>query len=195
MSKGEATRRHIVVQTADLLNTRGYRTASISEIMETVGLQKGGIYRHFESRDELVAEAFEYAISRLRNRFAEAIQGKSTATEKLLALFDVIRNAAYEPALKGGCPAMNLAIESDDADSGLRGKARSAMTRLITLFQQVIAQGVENGEFGEADARASAIHIVASIEGAIMLANLYKNRSYSDAVLSHLESLVRAKFG
>jgi len=32
-----------------------------SELMEATGLKKGGIYRHFSSKEELAAEAFDYA--------------------------------------------------------------------------------------------------------------------------------------
>ena len=79
MRKGEATRRRIVVRTADLLNTQGYRGTPVSEIMRVAGLQKGGIYRHFESRDALALEAFEFAVARVRNRFLQAIEGRETA--------------------------------------------------------------------------------------------------------------------
>src|SRR5262245_55213934 len=53
MRKGEATRRRIVAQTAGLLNTQGYRSTPVSEIMRVTGLRKGGIYRHFDSRTTL----------------------------------------------------------------------------------------------------------------------------------------------
>jgi hypothetical protein len=59
MKKGEATRRRIVAQAAGLLNTQGYRSTPVSEIMRVTGLRKGGIYRHFKSRTTLTLEAFE----------------------------------------------------------------------------------------------------------------------------------------
>jgi AcrR family transcriptional regulator len=33
--------------------------------MEATGLEKGGLYRHFESREDLAAEAFKYALERV----------------------------------------------------------------------------------------------------------------------------------
>jgi len=194
MKKGEATRQRIVVRTAELLNTQGYRNTPVSEIMRVAGLQKGGIYRHFESRTALTLEAFEYAVGRMRDRLLGALEGKKTATEKLLALFDVARNAPYEPAFRGGCPVMNLAVESDDADPELRNAARTAMSRLIGLFERVIAEGMQQGDFPKGDARARASLIVASFEGGLMLSNLYKDRAHLDAVLDDLERSVRMGF-
>src|SRR5262245_17250603 len=182
MRKGEVTRKHIVVRSADLLNTRGYRGTPVSEIMRVSGLQKGGLYRHFKSREALALEAFEFAFARVRNRFLQAIEGKGTARQKLCALFDVARHATREEAFYGGCPVMNLAVESDDADPKLRKAARRAMKQVIALFEQVIAEGMKQGEFQEGNARARASMLVASIEGGILLTNLYKDRTYIEAV-------------
>jgi len=192
MKKGEATRRRIVVQAADLLNVHGYRSTPISEIMRVTGLQKGGIYRHFKSREALTLDAFEFAFARMRQRLLAAIDGKPTAKAKLLALFEVARHAQHEEAFRGGCPIMNLAVESDDADPELRDTARRAMRGLIRLFERIIAEGMRQGEFSKGDAHARAKLIVASIEGAIMLTNLYKDDTYMGAVLDHLERSVRA---
>ncbi len=194
MTKGEETRKRIVSRTADLLNTRGYLSTPVSEIMRVAGLQKGGIYRHFDSRAALAREAFEYAFGRMRDRLTGAIEGRTTATDKLFALLDVVRNAAREDVFRGGCPIMNLAVESDDADPELRKLAREAMARLIGLFESVIAQGIKQGEFAAGDARARAIWMVAGIEGAIALSNLYKDRAYMEAVLDHLGRSVESGF-
>jgi TetR/AcrR family transcriptional repressor of nem operon len=194
MKKGEATRQRIVVQTADLLNTQGYRSTSVSEIMRVAGLQKGGIYRYFENREALALEAFEFAVARVRKRFLQAIEGKATAKDKLLALLEVARHAPREEAFRGGCPVMNLAVESDDADPKLRSAARRAMRQVIGLFEQVITESIKQGECPEGDARARARMLVASIEGAILLTNLYKDGAYMDAVLDHLERNVRRGF-
>jgi len=68
---------------------------------------------------------------------------RETARQKLCALFHVARNAPREEAFYGGCPVMNLAVESDDADPKLRNAARKAMKQVIALFEQVIAEGMK----------------------------------------------------
>ena len=191
MGKGDATRRRIVAQAAGLLNTQGYRSTPVSEIMRVTGLQKGGIYRHFDSRATLTREAFEYAVGRMRDRFRRALEGRATATDALLALLGVFREASHDEAYRGGCPIMNLAVESDDADPDLRNAARQAMDELIGCFERVIAQGVHRGEFPQADARARASLMVASLEGGVLLGNLYKDRAPMAAVIEHLERYVQ----
>jgi len=102
---------------------------------------------------------------------------RETARQKLCALFHVARNAPREEAFYGGCPVMNLAVESDDADPKLRNAARKAMKQVIALFEQVIAEGMKQGEFPEGDARGRARMLVTSLEGGILLTNLYKDRT------------------
>jgi len=189
---GVATRNRIVAETANLLNTDGYLRTPVSEIMRVTGLQKGGIYNHFESRQALTLEAFDYAVGRMRERLLRALQGKTSAKDKLVALINVFREAPRGKVLKGGCPIANLAIESDDADPQLRTAARQAMARLIGLFERIIEEGVKLGEFPKGDARARAAHMVAALEGALMLSNLYKDDSYLRGVADRLDSDVKA---
>jgi len=191
MRKGEATRRRIVAQAAGLLNSQGYRSTPVSEIMRVTGLRKGGIYRHFASRTTLTVEAFEYAVARMRDRCRRAAGGHATATEALLALLGVFREASRDETFRGGCPIANLAIESDDADPELRRAARKAMTQLVGGFEHVIERGMRTGEFPKGDARALARVIVATLEGGLLLSNLYKNRASLAAVGQHLERYVR----
>jgi len=191
MKKGEATRQRIVARTANLLNKQGYRSTPVSAIMEVAGLQKGGIYRHFESRAELTLEAFWYAVARMRDRLTGALEGHKSPTDQLLALLDVVGNASRDQAFGGGCPIMNLAIESDDADPKLRAAAREAMRDLIGLFERIIAEGMEQGEFTKQNARTLASSMVASLEGGMMLSNLYKDRQYLEAITDDLRQRVK----
>jgi TetR/AcrR family transcriptional regulator, transcriptional repressor for nem operon len=194
MKKGEATRQRIVARTATLLNKQGYRSTPVSAIMEVAGLQKGGIYRHFESRNELTLEAFWYAVARMRDRLTGALKNRRSATDQLLALLEVAGNAPRDQAFGGGCPIMNLAIESDDADPKLRAAAREAMADLIGLFERIIAEGIKQGEFAKVNARAQADLMVASLEGGMMLSNLYKDARYLEAVKNDLRQRVQDRF-
>jgi TetR/AcrR family transcriptional regulator, transcriptional repressor for nem operon len=189
---GENTRKRIVAQTASLLNTDGYLRTPVSEIMRVTGLQKGGIYNHFESRQALALEAFEYAFGRMRERLSRALQGKTSAKDKLVALIDAFREGPRSEVLRGGCPIANLAIESDDADPQLRAAARQAMARLIGLFERIIEEGGKLGEFQKGDSRGRAVNIVAALEGGLLLSNLYKDDSYLRGVAGRLENEVRA---
>ena len=59
MSKAQETKTRIIEQAATLFNQQGYSGTSVSDLMRATGLQKGGIYNHFVSKDELALEALK----------------------------------------------------------------------------------------------------------------------------------------
>ncbi|MEC4815269.1 MAG: TetR/AcrR family transcriptional regulator, partial [Scytonema sp. PMC 1069.18] len=114
MSKGNETKEKILQQAAELFNQQGYAGASISDIMRVTGLQKGGIYNHFKSKDDLALQAFDFAIAQFKQSYADVLRNKQHAIERLQAIIDVFRSNINDPIIKGGCPILNTAIESDD---------------------------------------------------------------------------------
>ena len=56
MRKGEQTRQEIIRRAAPIFNQKGYDGAALSDLMRATGLKKGGIYRHFDSKQELAGE-------------------------------------------------------------------------------------------------------------------------------------------
>src|SRR5271170_5105586 len=122
-SKGDQTRQRIIQTAAQVFNRQGFAGASMSDLMEATGLEKGGIYRHFESKQELAEAAFDYAWEAVSAPRERGIAEQSSSIEKLL-LF--VRNFVGEPprTVTGGCPLLNTAVDSDDGNPVLRDKAR-----------------------------------------------------------------------
>jgi hypothetical protein len=60
-AQGEETRQEIIRKAAPIFNRKGYSDAALSDLMRATGLEKGGIYRHFESKQELAVDAFAHA--------------------------------------------------------------------------------------------------------------------------------------
>ena len=117
--------------------------------------------------------------------------GRKSAKDKLCALIDVFRDAKGS-GIEGGCPIVNLAIESDDADPELRSAARQAMSRLIGLFERIVNEGIASEEFARQNARDTAVQMVATLEGGLIVSNLYKDQGYMRSVAGCLEAHVRA---
>src|ERR1051326_7345610 len=106
MRKGERTRERIIEQTAPLFNQKGFFGSSLSEIMEATGLQKGGIYNHFVSKEELALQAFDYAAERVSERLSLLLSEKNDPVDRLLAFASVFCDLATNPPVPGGCPLL-----------------------------------------------------------------------------------------
>src|SRR5258706_15413403 len=145
MRKGEQTRREIIRKAAPIFNHKGYDGAALSDLRRATGLEKGGIYRHFESKQQLAGEAFDYAWGiALDPRFG-GTQDSPNAVDRLK---QVVRNfrdrrAGLGP---GGCPLLNTAIDSDDGNPQLRAKARRALGRCLDRLISICGGGRKGGE-------------------------------------------------
>jgi TetR/AcrR family transcriptional regulator, transcriptional repressor for nem operon len=198
VAKGDATREHILRQAAAVFNRLGYAGASVSDLEEATGLRTGGIYRHFPGgKEALAVEAFRYATERVDERLAAAAATPGSAMTRLRALVDTYAAYAASPPVPGGCPVMNAAIEHDAGGSGaLRSQARRAMDRWRALVRDVVADGQAGGELrDDVPPEAVATMIVATMEGAIMLAELYHDGEplahAAGQTVAYLESAVR----
>lgn len=193
MSKGEQTRQRIVAQAAPVFNTLGYSGTSMAELTKATGLEKGGIYNHFPSKEALAFAAFDYAIDVIRKRIAVALEGVTGAPARLRAIVGVFADYIDNPPVAGGCPILNTAVETDDTNSELRLRAQQAMTDLQKLIGATVKQGVVEGSLRlDADPRRTAAIFTALLEGAIMLGRLYRDATPMRYAVEHLyEQLAR----
>jgi TetR/AcrR family transcriptional regulator, transcriptional repressor for nem operon len=192
-TKGKKTRRRIVERAAGVFNKKGYFGTSMTDLVREIGLEKGGIYNHFASKEELALEAFDYAVGTMQERFQAALEGKEGALERLFAVVDVLGGLAEDPPVAGGCPVLNTAVESDDAHMELKGRARDAMNGWLRLIGSIIKEGVRKGELRPGtDARETASVVVATLEGAVMLSRLYDDPAYMNRSVGHFKEHLRS---
>lgn len=190
-TKGKETREMIIRLTAPILNKKGFQGLSYADIMEATGLKKGGIYNHFQSKDELALEAFEYAFHQMEEKFKEAVTSKDSYYEKLISLITVYGDIIDNPPLAGGCPLLNMAVDSDDTHPELREKAQTFMKKWIDLIIHIVKKGKEKGEFlAGINEVALASFIISSTEGAVMLSRLYGDSSYMHDTINHVKEYV-----
>jgi TetR/AcrR family transcriptional regulator, transcriptional repressor for nem operon len=197
MRKGEQTRQEIIRKAAPIFNQRGYDGAALSDLMRATGLEKGGIYRHFESKEQLAAEAFDYAWKLAIDARFEGTEDVPNAVDRL-KLF--VRNFRDRRAglVPGGCPLLNTAIDSDDAHPPLRRRARRALDYWIGRLQSIAEEGKRRGEVRSAvDSEKLATLIVNTLEGGLMVSRLRRRDEALDLACRHLEEYletgVRAK--
>ena len=191
MSKGEQTREMILARAAQLFSREGYSGSSLSKIMHETGLEKGGIYNHFNSKEQLALEAFDYSVDLIQQQTRLALTGKTNAIDRLLAIISVFRGLVEDPPLVGGCPILNTAIEADDTHPVLLARARGAMDDWHTTIHRIISKGIERKEIRtEVDADAFATLLISTLEGAIMMSKLYDNNIHMQRVIDYLTQYI-----
>jgi TetR/AcrR family transcriptional repressor of nem operon len=185
MSKGEATRQRIIAEAAPIFNQRGYEGCSIQQIMSATGLEKGGIYRHFESKEELAAEAFDYAWQlAVSKRWANL----DSIPDHVDLLKQYIANYNTRSSLPGGCPLLNTAVDSDNGNPILRERVRKALRGWQTRLRKILQEGIEAGTIRpEIDVNKVASLIIGGLEGGMLLRRIEKSDQPLRDALDHLD--------
>jgi TetR/AcrR family transcriptional repressor of nem operon len=187
MRKGDQTRQEIVRKAAPLFNQKGFAGAAISDLMEATGLQKGGIYRHFESKEQLAAEAFDYAWNLAKEL---RLSGAAEIPNSVDRLKHIVRNFSDRRSglVSGGCPLLNAAVDFDDGNPLLRAKVRRAFSAMLDSFSSIAKEGQARGEVrSEIDPCGLATLIVSTLEGGQMLARVQKLDAPLRLACRHLE--------
>jgi TetR/AcrR family transcriptional repressor of nem operon len=185
MTKGEQTRRKIVEAAAPIFNQHGYEGSSLNDLMKATGLKKGGIYRHFSSKEELAAEAFDYTWESAWNVRLLHVDEQANGIDKLKQL--IANFVEHRSPVAGGCPILNTAIDADDGNPVLRARVAKALRSWVTRLQTIVEQAQKRGEArADADAKAVGTLIVASLEGALMMSRLQRNDEALRRVQLHL---------
>ncbi len=192
IKKGKLTREMILEKAAALFNTRGYFGASMSDLMAATGLEKGGIYNHFASKDELALEAFDYAV-KINGRIVIGELSKHVhAVDKLTAFVTAFGSMAGHSPIPGGCPLLNSAIECDDAHPEMKERVQKAINKVLNGLEGIISNGIATGEVRkDVDAAAEARVIFTTIEGGIMLSRLLDDAKIMNTVSEHLFRHIR----
>ena len=193
MRKGERTRHEIIRKAAPIFNQRGYEGAALSDLMQATGLEKGGIYRHFDSKQQLASEAFDYAWKiALEARF-EGTEAISNAVDRLK---QIIRNFRDRRSglVPGGCPLLNTAIDSDDGNPRLRARSRQALSSWLERLRSIAEEGRRRGEVrSDVDSEKLATLIVSMLEGGLMVSRLERRDEALDLACRHLEEYLENK--
>ncbi len=92
--------------------------------MKEGGLTVGGFYKHFKSRDELVAEAVASALGVWKHQVDAAASGGPTVTYQ--SLIDDYLSEAHRNHPGTGCPVSALAGDSTRSDKRTRGVSRNS---------------------------------------------------------------------
>jgi TetR/AcrR family transcriptional repressor of nem operon len=195
MTKGEQTRQRLVAEAAGLFNRHGYEGSSMQDIMQATGLKKGGIYRHFGTKEELAQEAFDYAWretieARLKN--LDSVTNSVDRLKQFVANFVEVRSP-----VAGGCPLLNTAVEVDDGNAVLRKRALVALRAWRNTLAAIVRKGIDRHEITkETQPETVATIVIASLEGALMMSRLERNADHLLTVQNHLnaylETSVRA---
>ena len=142
-------RREILAAASTILREQGVRGLSIAAVLERAGLSTRAFYRHFDSKDELVAAVFletaRVEKRRLRRRMASA----TTEIEAVAAWIDGRLDLAFDDNIRSDLRRLSLEAQSQTLASP--GLVQPAYAEMLKPLSEALQRGLQRGVFHHID--------------------------------------------
>lgn len=164
----------IVDKAASLFRGRGIDALGVADLMAANGRTVGGFYKHFPSKDALVAEACEAAVAGSLGRLTEVVE-RAPAGRGLEALVKAYLSLEHCQHPEDGCALAALAPEVARRDAETKQPLADGYWGFVALIEkQLKGKG----------ARRRAMAIMTSMIGALSVARLMPDRASAEEVLA-----------
>jgi TetR/AcrR family transcriptional regulator, transcriptional repressor for nem operon len=172
-------RRAITDVSARLMRERGIDGVSVADLMGAAGLTHGGFYGHFESKEQLAAEACTHAFTQSVERWKTRIAAHPDRNAALRALTEAYLSTRTRDNPGTSCPTAALVcdVARERTDTPVRAAFLSGTQQLI----EVLASLQPGGDLERA--RRKALAQFSTLVGAVVLARATAGAAMSDEIL------------
>jgi TetR/AcrR family transcriptional regulator, transcriptional repressor for nem operon len=173
----------IVEIAAARIRESGTAAPGVAEIMQTAGLTHGGFYKHFGSRDELIAEAADRTFADSERAFLSLTEG---AADPLGTFVDwyLSREHCENPA--AGCGIVALGADAPRTGDRVRAAYTEQVRSYIAHLEEVLGAGGDP----EAETRRRAVVTLSALVGAVLVARAVDDPGLADEILGSVRAAV-----
>ena len=188
-TKGDKTKKKICEEAYKLFSERGYKDITMKDICDKTGLSRGGLYRHYESTEQIFLEIVNSFAERQKNEFEDKIKQRIPAT----TILDEILSR-YANEMTDSQNSLSLAIYEYYSDPKVSKTENSVVKQYEiskSMWIQLINYGMENKEFRNVNPEAVFDLIVFSYQGVRMYSRLMKiDMSIPNRIISEIKRLL-----
>lgn len=168
------TRKRIIKTAGQAFKSNGIEGTAVAEIMAAAGLSHGGFYRHFSSKEQLVAEACAAEMDHFVCAASESVE---PGAEAFIRHIEKFLSAEYRDDTVIGCPIVTMGSELARADAGTRRVVSRGYEELIDIVTKWLSS------VDDAAARDDAMFTLSSMVGAMTMSRITDNPALSDHML------------
>lgn len=182
----ERTRQRVLTEAAAAIRAHGPDRIGVATLMAKAGLTHGGFYAHFESKDELVAEAITHMFEESRERFVAKADDPDPAVA-LGKYIDMYVSSAHRNHPEHGCPLPSLSGDM----ARMPALVRKRFTAGVEGLTKLIAKRLKELHKPSPDRLAASM--LAEMVGAIALARSIEDPATSDRILKTSREALKAR--
>lgn len=165
---------------------RGFDGIGVADLMKEAQLTHGGFYRHFNSREDLVAESLEHALAQGGERMREL--AASTEPAPLLALVDRYLSVAHRDNVDDSCAVCALANDVARSSDRLRDAYAAQVEYYVTLIGRLMP-----GKGSAKARRRRAIGAFSTMVGALAMARAVRDPEFSLEILNAAAEVLKGR--
>jgi AcrR family transcriptional regulator len=187
----EERRAEILEVTCQVVIERGFAATRVSDVANKLGVSTGLIHYHFDSKQQLLAEAFQHAA---RQEMVSLEDDLASAPNDVAKLDRVLEN--YTP----GQGDLDWLMWIDSWGEALRNPAMKAISQELdveatALIERVIREGVASGQFTCPDPTGSAWRLAALLDGLGIQLTVHDGVITRDELLRHVRLVAIFELG
>lgn len=139
----------------------GYHQTQVSKIAKQAGVADGTIYLYFKNKEDILISLFQEKMANFIEKIKEIIAGKQTTAEKIFMMVENhFRILSQDPKL-----AIVTQLELRQSNQELRRRINQVLKEYLDFMEQILREGVENGEFSpELDTRLARQMLFGTID-------------------------------
>ncbi|RJP24356.1 MAG: TetR/AcrR family transcriptional regulator [Deltaproteobacteria bacterium] len=173
--KGIRTRERVLAGATEIFHRQGFSGTTIHDLIRETGVKKGNLYHYFSSKEEMGIEVLFRARDDFFAFLEKSLQG-DTPSARLTNHFDSIARYHEDRKLVGGCIFGNTALEMSDRNEAYRAVIRDVFDEWRRRIRDVLESAVRSGETRkDLDPDSMARHVVATVQGGILVARASRN--------------------
>lgn len=139
-------RREILAAASIVLREQGVRGLSVAVVLERANLSTRAFYRHFDSKDELVAAVFLETARVEKRRLRRRMTSAATEIEAVAAWIDGRLDLAFDESI--GSDLRRLSLEAQSQSPGL---VQPAYAEMLKPLSDALQRGLRGGVFDHID--------------------------------------------
>ena len=143
------TKRRIFNTAVKLFSDKGYDNARVEEITAIAGVAKGSLYYHFAKKEDIFDLILQEGMKLLRNSIEIKTRNCESSLDKIKAiiLVEIKVIVKYEDFL-------NVVLSQIWGEEEKNKKCKKAVFEYIKIIEEIVQEGIENGEFYDGDVEA-----------------------------------------
>jgi TetR/AcrR family transcriptional repressor of nem operon len=180
------TKEKVLREAANAIRAEGPDRIGVAGLMAKAGLTHGGFYAHFDSKDDLIAQAITQMFEDRYENVIERMEGKA-AGEQLETFVDGYLSARHRDDPSRGCPIPTLSGELARMPDVARRRFADGSERMAKWVATLLK------EIGVAEPRDLAASIMAEMVGAVALSRVVDDPLKSNRMLKASRDAIKAR--